>query len=73
MTAYAVGHLRPAELNEQILIYMERIQPTLDAHGGRFLVHDARVEVVEGTWPGSLVMISFPDLAAARAWYDSAA
>ncbi|GAA2774712.1 hypothetical protein GCM10010521_61380 [Streptomyces rameus] len=29
--------------------------------------------MVEGTWPGIMVLIEFPDLAAARAWYASAA
>ena len=30
------------------------------------------MEVREGTWPGRTVVIEFSDLAAARAWYNSA-
>ncbi|EOD58748.1 hypothetical protein H480_42600 [Amycolatopsis vancoresmycina DSM 44592] len=60
-------------LSEEVFEYMERIQATLDPHGGKFLVHGAQVEVREGEWPGALVVIEFPSLAAAREWYDSPA
>jgi uncharacterized protein (DUF1330 family) len=53
--------------------YIERIQATLDPYEGRFRVHGATVEVVEGEWPGTVVLIEFPDLERARAWYDSPA
>lgn len=73
MTAYAVAHLTepPEVLPEEALVYMERVQATLDPFGGRFLVHGGPVEIREGTWPGALVLIEFPDLASARAWYES--
>lgn len=73
MTAYAVAHLTepPATLPEDVLVYMERVQATLDPFSGRFLVHGGPVEIREGTWPGALVLIEFPDLTAARAWYES--
>ncbi|WP_434595610.1 DUF1330 domain-containing protein [Streptomyces sp. A5-4] len=71
MSAYAVGHLKPAAQHEEIFEYMERIQATLDLFGGHFLVHGTEVEVREGDWPGYLVVIGFPDLEQARAWYDS--
>jgi uncharacterized protein (DUF1330 family) len=73
MTAYVIGHLRPAAHHDDIVRYIELIQDTLDPFGGRFLVHGAQVEVVEGEWPGAVVIIGFPDLAAAHGWYDSAA
>ncbi|MFF1901758.1 DUF1330 domain-containing protein [Streptomyces sp. NPDC058206] len=74
MTAYAIGHLHPAaHPGEEVLTYIERIQSTMDPFGGRFLVHGTQGEVVEGDWPGALVIIGFPDLAAARGWYESAA
>ncbi|HET6860236.1 MAG TPA: DUF1330 domain-containing protein [Streptomyces sp.] len=71
MSAYAVGHLKPAAPHEEIFEYMERIQATLDPFGGHFLVHGTEVEVREGDWPGYLVIIGFPDIEKARAWYDS--
>lgn len=73
MTAYAIAHIRPANMNEDILEYIERIQPTMDPFGGRFLVHGKEVEVLEGPFPGTIVMIGFPDLERARAWYASPA
>ena len=73
MTAYAVAHLRSVDQNAEIVDYLSRIDATLDPFGGHFVVHGALPEVREGEWPGFLVVIGFPDLAAARAWYDSPA
>ncbi|GAB2582034.1 DUF1330 domain-containing protein [Streptomyces capparidis] len=75
MPAYAIGNLRPpSRLPEEVLVYMERIQQTMDPYGGRFLVHGApEREVREGAWPAALVIIAFPSMADARAWYDSPA
>ncbi|WP_086826878.1 DUF1330 domain-containing protein [Streptomyces sp. NRRL B-24572] len=75
MTAYAIGNLHPKPvLDEEVFVYMERIQATLDPFGGRFLVHGAPArEVREGTWPGALVIIGFPTYEDARGWYDSEA
>ena len=71
--AYAIAHLHDPEVNDDVLEYLERIQPTLDPFGGRFLVHGAEVEVREGPWPGTIVIIAFPGVEQARAWYDSPA
>ncbi|MCX4548619.1 DUF1330 domain-containing protein [Streptomyces sp. NBC_01387] len=74
MTAYAVAHLRPADhFAEDVFVYLENIQSTLDPFGGHFLVHGAQLEVREGKWPGTLVVIGFPGIEEARAWYDSPA
>lgn len=75
MTAYAMAHLHPQPvLHEEVLVYMDRVEATLEPFGGRFLVHGAPDrEVREGQWPGGLVLVAFPSLDRARAWYDSAA
>ena len=74
MNAYGIAHLRPPTvLAEQVFEYLERIQATLDPYGGKFLVHGAGVQVVEGEWSGTLVVIEFASIATARAWYASAA
>src|SRR6476620_11350100 len=40
--------------------------------GGRFLVRGGELAVLEGDWsPSRLVMVEFPDLEAAKRWYDS--
>ncbi|MFF5437942.1 DUF1330 domain-containing protein [Streptomyces achromogenes] len=73
MPAYGFAHLRTRRHHPDVLEYLERIQGTLDPFHGRFVVHGPPAEVVEGTWPGSLVLIEFPDLTTARAWYASPA
>src|SRR5690606_35310474 len=35
------------------------------------LVHGTRHEVLEGTWEAGVVVVGFPDLEAAHAWWDS--
>ena len=71
MTAYAIAHLRDVDLNAEIADYIRRIDETLTPFGGRFLVHGATAEVIEEPWEGDLVIIAFPDIAAARGWNAS--
>ena len=51
----------------------KQIDATLEPFAGRFLVHGGKAEVLEGAWPGHLIIIEFPDRERARAWYESAA
>ena len=72
MTTYLVNHLRVPGLPEaQDLEYLERVEATFLPYGGRWLVLDGEVEVLEGAWPGSVVLMEFPDRETARKWYDS--
>lgn len=73
MTAFALAHLRTPQLNDDIFEYLEKIQATLDPYEGRFRVHGPAPQVIEGEWPGTVVIIEFPDVDRARAWYDSPA
>ncbi|MFE2053774.1 DUF1330 domain-containing protein [Streptomyces sp. NPDC059459] len=73
MPAYAIAHLQEAAPHPDVIEYIERIPATFEPYGGRFLVHAAQHEVKEGSWPGHVVMISFPGIAEARAWWDSPA
>ncbi|MEU9707140.1 DUF1330 domain-containing protein [Streptomyces sp. NPDC047967] len=75
MTVYAIAHLRPADgpVEDEVLSYIERIQATMEPYGGHFLVHGGEVDVVEGAWPGAVVVVAFPGAAEARAWYASPA
>jgi uncharacterized protein (DUF1330 family) len=73
MTAYAIAHLHNPNPHPEVIDYIDRIQATLDPFGGRFVVHGADVEVVEGDWPGTIVIVEFPDADRIRAWYRSPA
>jgi uncharacterized protein (DUF1330 family) len=71
MTAYALGHLHQVTFGPEIVEYLQRIDATLDAFGGRFLVHGNPIDLREGSWQGDLIIIEFPDLTHAQSWYDS--
>jgi len=65
--------MREVTMGPPIVEYLRRIDATLRPYGGRFLVHGGPLEVLEGSWPGTAIIIEFPDLDAARGWYRSAA
>lgn len=71
MPAYAAAHLRTVDFNDEIVEYIARIDATLAPFEGRFLVHGVTPTVVEGSFPGTLILIEFPDRARAEAWYAS--
>ncbi len=73
MPAYAVAHMRHVTMGPAIVEYLQRIDATLTPFGGRFIVHGGEVEVLEGSWPGHLIVIEFPDRGRADAWYNSVA
>jgi uncharacterized protein (DUF1330 family) len=71
MPAYAIAHLRSVDVGPAIVEYLERIDATLEPFAGRFLVHGATPQVLEDEFPGTIVVIEFPHLDAATAWYES--
>lgn len=73
MAGYAVGMLFDVEMGPGIRGYLEGIDATLAPYAGRFVVHGGAAEVREGEWDGGLVVIEFPAIEKARAWYDSPA
>ena len=73
MPAYAIAHLRSVDVNADIVEYLERIDATLQPYDGRFVVHGGEMTVLEGEFPGNIVVIEFGDRAGAEAWYASPA
>ena len=73
MSAYAVAHMRHVTMGPPIVEYLEKIDATLAPFGGRFIVHGGEAEVLEGSWPGHLIVIEFPERGRASAWYNSGA
>ena len=74
MTTYLINHLRiPGGVpTEDELAYLEQVEATLAPYGGKWLAIDAEVQVVEGAWPGSVLLMEFADLGKAKEWYGSA-
>jgi uncharacterized protein (DUF1330 family) len=74
MTTYLINHLRqPGVVNIAVVDYLERVQDTLDPFAGKFIGQGGEMEVLEGAWPGSAILLSFPDMETARNWYASPA
>lgn len=71
MPAFAIGHLTAVSMGPEIAQYLERIDATLASFQGRFQVHGAQAECVEGQWAGDIIVIEFPDMEKARTWYRS--
>src|SRR3954453_13841680 len=72
MTTYLINHLRvPGLPKADNLAYLEQVEATFKPYGGRWLVLDGQVEGLEGTWPGSAVLMEFPDMDTAKEWYHS--
>ena len=71
MPAYLVGGVDvsdPAWVAE----YGPKVEALVEKHGGRYLVRGGEMDVVEGMTPAARVMvvIEFPSLENARAWYN---
>lgn len=73
MTAYAIGRLWDVTLGHEIEAYLAQIDDTLAPFRGHFIIHGGPRIVLEGEWREDLIVIAFPDLAHARAWYESPA
>ena len=57
---------------EMFAEFRERLDPTVEAHGGTFVVRGEDITVVQGDWnPSSIAMIEFPNLDAANSWIHS--
>ena len=74
MSVYLINHLRvPGDVpNDEGLSYLEQVEATVKPYGGKWLAQGA-VDVIEGTWPGLVVLMEFPSRGAALAWYRSPA
>jgi uncharacterized protein (DUF1330 family) len=58
----------PAKLEQ----YAAGVLPIVERYGGRYVLMGGKCDVVEGQWrPTYPVMIEFPSLEQAYAWYNS--
>jgi len=72
MPAYVIADVREVRDLETLVEYRRRNADAVANHGGRFVIRGGESEVLEGDWPTQrIVLIEFPDVAAARAWWES--
>ena len=71
MAAYVIAEVEVTH-PEGYKPYTELVPATIALYGGRFLARGGAAEVLEGEWPQlRRVIIEFPSMEAARAWWDS--
>jgi uncharacterized protein (DUF1330 family) len=71
MPAYVVVEVtvKDAETYER---YKQLAPSSIGLYGGRYVVRGGATEVLEGTWsPARLVLLEFPSVERARAWWNS--
>ena len=69
--AYIIANVRVTN-PEQYAEYRQRSSAAFEAHQVEVLVRGGHFEVMEGDWvPDRLVLLRFPSVAAAQAFYDS--
>jgi uncharacterized protein (DUF1330 family) len=72
MAAYCFFAVREITDSAKMAEYRSRVLATVQHYGGRYLAVGGKCEVVEGTWrPVLPVLIEFPNLEQANAWYGS--
>lgn len=71
MAAYVIAEVEVLDA-DRYKEYQREVPKTLALYGGRFLVRGGPYTTVEGEWqPSRIVVLEFPDMQAAKAWYAS--
>jgi uncharacterized protein (DUF1330 family) len=52
--------------------YRRLVPPSIEKYGGRFIARGGSIDVLEGDWhPTRLVIVEFPSAERAREWWES--
>lgn len=70
MPAYIIGEIEITD-PESYKRYTAQTPGVIAKHGGRFIVRGGNGEAIEGSAPKRVVVIEFPDRAAAKRFYNS--
>jgi len=71
MPAYIISDVTVSDA-EAFQTYRTRAAASIAHYGGHYLVRGGPIEKLEGDWsPQAIVIVEFPDLERARAWYRS--
>lgn len=70
MTAYVISRvtMKPGPALEA---YRRLAAASIARHGGRYLARGGAMTILEGEWRAGAVLLEFPSVEAARAWYAS--
>jgi len=70
MTAYVISRvtMKPGPAFEA---YRRLAAASITRHGGRYPARGGAITVLEGEWRAGAVLVAFPSVEAARAWYAS--
>ena len=71
MTAYVISDVVFLD-QEAVDAYRTRAAASIAQYGGRYIVRGGAIERLEGAWdPKIIIIVAFPDMETARAWYRS--
>lgn len=71
MSAYVIVYLESVSDSSKMDEYRRLGVPTLQKAGAKVRVRNGKFEVPEGDKPQAVVMLEFPSLDEAKAWYHS--
>lgn len=72
MSAYVIIDSKSVNPDEAMDEYRQKAGATLKAHNGKMIAASTEIDAREGDWtPERMLIIEFPSIDAARAWYDS--
>jgi uncharacterized protein (DUF1330 family) len=71
MAAYLISDVIPRDA-DAFQTYRTRAAASIAQYGGRYLARGSGVDTLEGNWkPRTIIIVEFPDVEAARGWYNS--
>jgi uncharacterized protein (DUF1330 family) len=71
MAAYLISDITVRD-RAAFEVYRTRAADAIRSYGGQYLARLGEVQVLEGSWnPNTIVVVEFPSLEQARAWYRS--
>ena len=72
MAVYLIADITSIKDEKTYAAYRSRVSPGLKAAGGQYLVRGGPVEVLEGDWsPSRVVIVRFISVDGARRWWHS--
>ena len=74
MPAIVIGTVEAIHDPDKFMSYQQKAGPTIAPFGGRVVGGGSDIVPADGDWlPAGLVVLEFPSMATAKAWYESPA